>query len=515
MPKLIRFFLPVSLLISISAHADSSHLAQQVDDWRADHEQAIVDEFAELLSIPNVASDTVNIRRNAALIQSLLERRGLKTELLELEGSPPAIYGERLVPGAETTLMIYIHYDGQPVNPEDWASDPWQPVMRTASIEAGGEIVPMKAPFDPEWRIFGRSAGDDKAPIVALGAALDALNALGETPSVNLKVFLEGEEEAGSPHLKEMLTRYKDKLAADLWLFCDGPVHQSRRWQLVYGVRGTTGFNLTVYGPNRPLHSGHYGNWAPNPIVMLSELLTTMRDEQGSILIEGFSDQVVPVTETELAAIRQAPRVDTLMQQQLGLGRVESGEQRLEESLLRPALNVRGIRSGDVGALARNSIQTEASASIGIRLVPAQTPAFLQEKVTDHIRNQGYHVVSEPPSAEVLRAHPKVAYVNWSEHGYSAYRTSMDLPQAKALSGLLTDLSDGRLIQQPSFGGSLPLYLFDEVLAAPVIILPIANHDNNQHGRDENLRLQNLWDGITIYAVTLMELGKEIKALSD
>ena len=170
--------------------------------------------------------------------------------------------------------------------------------MRNGPVERGGKIIPMQAPFDPEWRIFGRSAGDDKAPIIALNAALDALEEAGISLTVNLKLFFEGEEEAGSPHLSQMLTRHKELLNADLWLFCDGPVHQSRRWQLSYGVRGSFGFGLTVFGPNRPLHSGHYGNWAPNPIARLAALIGTMRDSEGNILIDGYYDQVTPTLDT-------------------------------------------------------------------------------------------------------------------------------------------------------------------------------------------------------------------------
>ena len=223
--------------------------------------------------------------------------------LLQVAGSPLAVLAERTTPGASTTLMIYVHYDGQPVNAADWASDPWTPVLRDAPVEQGGKIIPLTAPFNPESRLFARSAGDDKAPITALLAALDAN---GIPLAVNLKLFFEGEEEAGPPHLAERLAQYRDLLHADLWLFCDGPVHQSRRLQLSYGVRGSYGLNLTVYGPNRPLHSGHYGNWAHNPIMRLAELLTTMRDPAGNILIANYYDQVVPPSLAELEAIAAA-----------------------------------------------------------------------------------------------------------------------------------------------------------------------------------------------------------------
>jgi acetylornithine deacetylase/succinyl-diaminopimelate desuccinylase-like protein len=494
----------LSLVLPAHGAADAAAVAGQAQTWRQANEQAILDGFVELLRIPNVASDAVNIRRNAEHITGLLRPRGFAVRLLEAEGAPPVVFAERRVPGADRTLMIYAHYDGQPVNPGEWASNPWTPVLRDGPVELGGKPMPLRAPFDPEWRIFARSAGDDKAPIIALAAALDALAAAGVAPSVNLKLFLDGEEEAGSPHLQQVLSEHRDLLSADLWLFCDGPVHQSRRWQLVYGVRGSTGFDLTVYGPNRPLHSGHYGNWAPNPIALLLELIGTMRSPDGRILIDGFHDQVVPPTLSELAAIEAAPRMDERLLAELGIGRPETDE-RLELSIMRPALNLQGIQSGGVGAQATNSIQTAATASIGLRLVPAQTPEFLREAVERHIRAQGYLVVHEEPGAEQRAAHERIAMLDW-ETGYPAYRAPLDLPIAQAVADIVDQLRDEPLIRLPTMGGSLPIYLIEQATGAPVLILPIANHDNNQHGRNENLRLQNLWDAIEIYAAVLTHL---------
>ncbi|MBT8052969.1 MAG: M20/M25/M40 family metallo-hydrolase [Xanthomonadales bacterium] len=485
--------------------ADPMVAAGQAREWRQAHEQEIIDGFAELLRLPNVASDGINIRRNAEYIRSLLTPRGFNVRLLESEGSPPAVFAERKTSGAVRTLMIYVHYDGQPVNAAEWASDPWTPTMRDAPVELGGKIMPMKAPFDPEWRLFARSAGDDKAPIIALNAALDAMAAAGLDLSVNLKLFFEGEEEAGSPHLKQMLSQHRALLDADLWLFCDGPVHQSRRWLLSYGVRGSFGFGLTVFGPNRPLHSGHYGNWAPNPIARLTRLLDTMRDEQGNILIDGFDDQVVPPSLLEMAAIEAAPPVDETLVGQFGIGRPENAE-RIELAVMRPAINFRGIRSGDVGEKARNSIQTSATASVGLRLVPAQTPDYLRQVIERHVREQGYLVVHQPPTAGQRAAHDRIALLDWSESGYPAYRAPFDLPMAQEVAGIMQQLSDQPLVQLPTMGGSLPLYLIDEVVGAPILILPVANHDNNQHGKNENLRLQNLWDAIEIYAAVLTGL---------
>jgi acetylornithine deacetylase/succinyl-diaminopimelate desuccinylase-like protein len=489
----------------VPASANAGEAAAVAREFRQANEQHIIDGFAQLLSIPNVATDTMNIRRNAEYISGLLAPRGFDVKLLEAPGSPPAVFAERKTPGANKTLMIYVHYDGQPVNTADWASDPWTPVMRNAMVEQGGEEVPMKAPFDPEWRIFGRSAGDDKAPIIALNAALDALDEKGLPLSVNLKLFFEGEEEQGSPHLEDMLQRHRHLLDADLWLFCDGPAHQSRQWQLVNGVRGSFGFGLTVYGPNRPLHSGHYGNWAPNPIMRLVELISTMRAPDGTILIEGYMDPVVAPTISELEAIQAAPRVDEDLVRELGIGRPETDE-RLELAIMRPALNLRGIRAGDVGAQARNAILPSATASIGLRLVPDLTPAYAREAVERHIKKQGYHVVYEEPTNEERASHSRIARLDWSEAGYPAYRSDFDLPMIRQIADIMDELSDQPLVRMPSMGGSLPIYLIEQITGTPVVILPIANHDNNQHGKDENLRLQNLWDAIEIYAAILTGL---------
>lgn len=501
-----------TMALEVSSGADPLQAASEARSWRKANELDIVQRFGELLRIPNVASDQPNIRRNAEHIVDLLEQVGLDMELLELPDQPganPAVFGQRLTPGARRTVLIYAHYDGQPVDPGAWASDPWTPVLRTDLVENGGREVPMALPLDPEWRIFGRSAGDDKAPIIALHGALAALDEAGIAPTVNVKVFLDGEEEAGSPNLTTMLERHRDKFDADLWLFCDGPMHQSRRWQLVYGVRGVVGFDLTVFGASRPLHSGHYGNWAPNPIMELVSLIGTMRAPDGQILIDGVTDAVRPLTSAEQAAIDASPLMDERLVAELGIGRPET-EDRVELAISRPGLNLRGIASGNVGPDARNAIQTSAAAALGFRLVPDQVPDQLRVALVRHLEAQGYTLLPEGqaiPTAEDRRNHERLVRLDWPEgSGYPAYRAAMDAPLAQELSAVLDRLSGDTLIQTPTMGGSLPIYVIEEVLETPVLILPIANHDNNQHGSDENLRLQNLWDGIEIYAAVLTGL---------
>jgi len=505
--------LAVGGLIALSGYAQAqpapAELRETVAEYRAAHEQDIVEEFFDLLRIPNYAGNPEDIRRNAEHLAGMLERRGIEARILDTGMGAPAVYGERMTEGAEATVLFYIHYDGQPVVPENWNTPPYEPVVKTGYEVRGGKAIAFEDlafPLDPDLRVFARSASDDKAPVIAFLTALDALDAAGIAPAVNIKLFLEGEEEAGSPHLAAMLQEYGNLLSADLLLFLDGPVHQSGRKKLSFGVRGIMGFDLTVYGPDRPLHSGHYGNFAPNPVAMLSHLLASMRDETGRVLIDGFYDDVTPPSEAELAAIAALPDIREQLMQELALGRQESPGMRYQESILWPAMNVKGIRAGEVGTAARNAIVPSATAAVGYRLVPAQDPARLERLTVAHLEAQGYHVVEDEPDAATRRAHERVARIRWNDFAYASVRTPMDAPSSQAVIAIMRDLGfDPVLI--PTSGGSLPIWYFVDALEMPVIMLPIANYDNNQHAENENIRIENLWDGIEIYAGLLTGLG--------
>jgi acetylornithine deacetylase/succinyl-diaminopimelate desuccinylase-like protein len=494
---------------SAASDPGPSAVRERARSYRAAHEAAILEELSRLVALPNVASDRANIERNAEAIETALRRRGVRTELLRIPEAPPVVFGELPAPGARRTIVLYAHYDGQPVVPSQWSGDPWKPVLRDKPLEQGGREVPpesAKGPFDPEWRLYARSASDDKAPIVALASALDALKAAAIPLSVNLKFFLEGEEEAGSPHLEKFLEANAEKLKADLWLLFDGPVHQTRRMQIYFGARGITGCEVTAYGAARRLHSGHYGNWALNPAVELARLISGMRDTEGRILIPGFSDDVRPITDTERRAIAATPDVDAMLRSELGLARTEGEGASLLETLMRPALNVRGLSSGDIGSRTTNSIPTEATASIDFRLVPNQTPEKARERFEEYLRRQGFTIVRDSPDLETRRKTPHLLRVTW-EAGYPPSRTSMDLPVSRAVARVIADSTGGPIVELPTLGGSIPMYLFAEKLKAPVVGIPIVNHDNNQHAANENLRLRNLWDGIETCAALLARLG--------
>ncbi len=502
MKRSLLFFALLLLPLTIQAQQP----VEIARSYRERHGAEILQAFAEFLSIPNVAGDSVHIYQNARWIQQAFEARGIHMELLHVPGAPPIVFGEKRVPGATRTFTFYAHYDGQPVDSSQWTHPPYTPTLYNRSMEEGGVPIafpPPGAPIDSEWRIYARSAGDDKAPIMALLTALDALHEAGLEPTVNIKLFFEGEEEAGSPHLSEYLYTFRNQLATDLWLFCDGPVHQSRRPQLVFGVRGITGLDITVYGAKRYLHSGHYGNWAPNPGFMLAHLLASMKDAQGNVLVKGYYDDVLPLTEEERIALKTIPPVDDRLKQELGLAWTEGAPASLVERLMLPSLNIRGLASGTVGKTARNIIPPTAEVSLDMRLVPGNDPEKMKDLVEAHIRRQGFYIVRTEPTDSMRLRYPRIVRVI-RRKGYPAARTSMRLPIVRALIQHVQNLvGEDQLVLMPMLGGSLPLYLFTDKLHHPVIITPIANHDNNQHAPDENLRIANLWYGIDLFTTLL------------
>jgi len=338
---------------------------------------------------------------------------------------------------------------------------------------------------------------------MAILAAVDALRANGLVPTSNLKFLFEGEEEAGSPHLGQIIDRYRALLTADVWLMCDGPVHQSGLKQVVFGARGDVNVDLTVYGAKRPLHSGHYGNWAPNPAFLLARLLATMKDDDGRVTIDGWYSDVEPLGGAERKAISEAPQYDDQLKTQLGLRRTDGAGKSLMELINIPSLNINGFSSGDVGTLARNVIPTTASAVLDLRLVRGNDHQRQIERLIDHIRKQGYFVIDHDPTDAERQQYPLLAKVKARAGGYNAERTRMDHPISLALIAAVQGTSKDKVVLLPTSGGSLPLSVITENLKTVTLSVPIANYDNNQHAENENLRLQNLWDGIETYAAIM------------
>lgn len=476
--------------------------------FREAHEPAILRDFAELLKRPNRAFTPEN-RETALYIRDLMREAGVDTRLVELEAAFPVVLGVLQVPGATRTLGIYVHYDGQPADPANWTHPPFEPTLYSAAMEAGGAPIDFPRdgqPVNPEWRLYARSAGDDKAPIAAILPVLHSFREAGVTPTSNLIFLFDGEEEAGSPHLAEFMQLESEVLdAVDIWLFFDGPSHASGRPQFVYGVRGSFGMEVTVYGATRNLHSGHYGNWAPDTGNILARLLVSMKDDEGKVLVDGWYESFDPIGPEERAALEAMPDWDAELKRELGLMHTEGEPQSLPERLLAPALNVRGITSGNTGSLARNVIPNTAVAALGIRMVKGNTIEQLRGMIIDHIEAQGFHVVDREPTMDERLTYPRIAKVTGGETGSIAARTSMANPFAKSVADAATAAAErafgaDALISAPGMGGTLPLYLFTDVAGKAAVVVPIANHDNNQHAPDENLRIANLWYAIDLYA---------------
>ncbi len=487
-----------------------AQVAEAVRNYRVKNEDRIVRELTEFLAIPNVASDTENIQKNAAHLVEMLEARGIETHLLPVSGRGPVVFGKLNAPDAKRTVIFYAHYDGQPVDPGAWTDGkPFEPVLRSDAIEAGGKRIalPDKHPgaYNDKWRIYARSAADDKSPIVALLAAIDALRAQRIPLGVNLKVIFEGEEEAGSTNLQRTLDLHKNLLGGDLLITADGPVHQSGRPLVFFGNRGDIGLDITVYGPVRALHSGHYGNWAPNPAMELSRLLASMTDANGRVLIDGYYDDVVPLSGIEKQALAQMPDNDAELQRELGIAKPYGAGKKLVELINEPSLNIRGVRSAYVGEQAQNIVPEKAEASMEARLVKGQDPQKKFEQIVGFIRKQGFYVIDLEPTMEERREHARIAKII-NEGGYRAPRTAMDLPVSKALVQVVQDATGGNAVITPTLGGSVPMYIFED-LGLPWIGVPIVNYDNHQHSSDENLRLGQFWRGIEEYGAILADLS--------
>jgi acetylornithine deacetylase/succinyl-diaminopimelate desuccinylase-like protein len=310
-----------------------------------------------------------------------------------------------------------------------------------------------------------------------------------------LKLFFDGEEEAGSPHLADILASHHDLLRSDAWIIVDGPVHPDGRKEVVFGVRGDVNVELTIYGPTRPLHSGHYGNWAPNPAMRLAQLLATMKDAAGRVTIAGWYDDVVSLTPAERAAIVAIGNDESALRAELGLAETDNAGRPLLELINEPSLNVNGLRSADVGAQARNVIPTTATATLDLRVVKNVGHQRQIERLIRHIESQGYLVLDREPTAAERAGHPRIATVV-AELGYDAVRTPMDTPLAKAVLAAVQSTSSRPLVALPTSGGSLPLIVIERELGVATLSVPIVNHDNNQHAEDENLRVGNLFEGI-------------------
>ena len=496
-------------LTAVPALAATDPAKAAADTWRQAHERQILDEFSSFISLPDVATNIADVDANAGRLEEMLRARGFSVRVLRASpGTPATVFGELKVPGAKRTVLYYAHYDGQPVGQKGWSSPPFTPTMRSGRLGTEGvHDVDWRAapgPANPDWRLYARAAADDKVTIEALLVAMDALKAAGLKPSVNVKLYDEGEEEQGSPHIAAIVAANKDLLKTDLIVMGDGPMHQSGRQMVNFGSRGYLGARMTVFGPLRPLHDGHYGSWAPSPAVEIARLIASLRDDSGRILIPHFYDAVRPPTPAEKAALAALPPVESPLAHDLGI--VPITHERLANSYFRPTLNVRAIHVGDEGANAANAVATQASASIDFRLTPGETPGDVKALTEHYLAGRGWLIVDAPPNLATRLANPKILLLAWDEGSSMPVRTDIEAPAAKASVAAIQRVESEPVLELPMVGASSGIAAVVTGLDAPMVGVSIANYDDNQHAENENIRLGNLWDGIDVYAALLSEL---------
>ncbi|MGY6521226.1 MAG: M20/M25/M40 family metallo-hydrolase [Mongoliitalea sp.] len=452
----------------------------------------------ELLSIPNDSHYPEQLWPNLEWCEQNFQARQWDVERLETDGFP-LLLASKINPTATKTVLFYFHVDGQAVFPEQWDQpSPFTPTLKKKDSKGKWETISMSAletDYDPEWRIFARSASDDKGPLAMFLTAWDAIIEAGFLPDYSIKVVLDFEEEIGSPHLASAVVKNAVKLQADMMLIMDGPRHVSNEPTLSFGARGISEITLTMYGPRADQHSGHYGNYAPNPAFRLAQLLSSMKDEQGRVIIPGFYDGIV-LTDAEKDILRQVPDIDEEIMRKIGIAEFDKVGETYQESIQYPSLNIRGFSSGSVGMEARTIVPAEAIAEIDVRLVPESDPERLFSLIRGHIENQGYHILDREPTEEERITHPKL--IKWEGSiSYKAFRTPFDSEPGIWLNQAMVKAFGKEPIRKRISGGSLPIAPFIDALAnIPAVTVVTVNADNNQHGPNENIRLGNYKEGI-------------------
>jgi len=461
--------------------------------------------YKELLSIPNDAGFPEDIEKNVLWCETNFEARGFSTQRIKTPAAP-LLLAELKQPGATKTVLVYLQIDGQPVDPSRWAQeDPFEPVLKTENEAGEWTTIPWEriSNYEDDWRIFARSASDAKGPVAMFLAAVDALKDENKSPNFNLKVIMDFEEELGSPNLPEAVTNNAALLSADMLIIFDGPMHRSNKPTLTFGARGIATIGLTTYGPIVPQHSGHFGNYVPNPALRLSKLLASMKDDDGRVTIPGFYDGI-SINEETHAVLKAVPHNDAQLRELLQLGSVDKVGSYYQEALQYPSLNIRGMQSGWINEKARTIIPGWAKAEIDVRLVLETDPERLMGLIRKHIVDQGYFVTEAEPTKEERIAHEKVARFNY-KISYQSFRTDFNSEVGQWLQRALNNAYGEAPIMFRMSGGSIPISPFVVTLGIPAVTVPTVNRDNNQHSPNENLRLGNYRNGIKTMIAILSE----------
>ncbi|MCO6358804.1 M20/M25/M40 family metallo-hydrolase [Roseivirga pacifica] len=476
-------------------------------------QKSVATDLKDFLSIPNNALITGHAENNLAYLKKEFEKRGFTTELLPTV-SKTAFFSSLNVAKAEQTVLFYMHFDGQPVDPTKWLQeDAYKPVLKERTADGWEEVSwnVMEEGYDDELRVFARSASDDKSPITMFLQAMDILKDRKQLPKFNVKVILDPEEEQGSKGMPDAVDKYREKLTADHMVILDGPIHDSNQPTLVFGCRGIATFELTVFGPRLPQHSGHFGNYAPNPALRLSQLLASMKSETGVTTIPGFYDGIglTPEIRSILAAV---PDDTVQIKKRVGIAETDKVGKNYQEAMQYPSLNIRGMSSGWVGDEARTIVPDKATATIDIRLVPETDGNRLVGLVKQHIEDAGYYIIEgrEPTEEERMKYGKIIRFDYDADQTWKAFNTPINSPTGQWLYSTLKEAHNEEVARIRLAGGSVPIAFFVNGLGVPAILVPVVNPDNNQHSPNENLRLGHYKNGIkTALAILNSDVGNK------
>jgi acetylornithine deacetylase/succinyl-diaminopimelate desuccinylase-like protein len=472
--------------------------------------------YRDLLTLPNVATDPDDILKVIEWLEREFGKRGFTTKRLATPGSD-LLLATRASPGAKRSVLIYLQADGQPVDPSRWFQvTPWTPTLkerRAGAVSVDGNPQDWQAlpwerlstgPLNPEWRIFARSASDSKGPVAQFLSAISLLDAAGAKPDFNLKVIVDTEEELGSPHLAAAVQQHRDALGADFMVILDGPPHTNGAPTLSFGARGIVDVTLTAYGPRVMQHSGHWGNYVPNPALRLAQVLASMKDEHGRVSIPGFYDGIDIDAKTR-AVLEAVPEDIPALHRRLGIAAPDRVASSPQEAIQYPSLNVRGLKSAWVGEEARTVVPDQAVAEIDLRLVRESDPDRLLGLLREHIEGLGFHVISgRDPSDEEREKHPRLLRFD-ARVSYRAFRTEIDSEPGRWLTSALQRSFDEPPVLIRTMGGSVPISPFVEALGVPAVLVGTVNPDNNQHSPNENLRVADFLNGIRTMAAILTQ----------
>lgn len=497
--KKIAFLLSILIFTSVWGQDDMAIKSQVA---------SAITELREFIAIPNDALNADDIDDNVFWLKRKFGERGFNTAVLDTENMP-LFFAALPVDDSKPTMLIYMHFDGQSVDPSKWNQpNPYQVVLKAPDGD-GFKTVSFDELDDDinyDWRLFGRSTSDDKSPIIMLLNTIDLLKKDGKEIPFNVKVILDGEEEKSSKPLPKAVKQYRELLEADFLVIADGPVHASGDPTVVYGCRGITTLTLTTYGPVKPQHSGHYGNYAPNSGFQLAQLLASMKDSDGKVTIPGYYDGI-SIGDAAMEVLKSVPDSDAEISDKLQFKAAEKVGGFYQEALQYPSLNIRGMGSGWIGDKARTIVPESATAELDLRLVVETDGNRLKKLVKDHIAKQGYTVFDHVPSKEERLAHDKVVTVTEGSVT-DAFRTDLDNPYGQFLVKTLGESFGKGVIQIRTTGGTVPIAPFINELKIPAFIVPMVNPDNNQHSPNENLKIGQLAYGIkAFYGMLTSELN--------